>query len=112
MGRVIGRIHFPSTLSAKKTIKGAIGGLLIAGLTFVVINRFIALTAAALPWQVAMGLLLGLAAQVGDLGKSVLKRIAGVDDSGEFISALGGVLDLVDSYLLASPLFYALTSLT
>jgi len=52
------------------------------------------------------GLLLTLAGVLGDLTESVLKRSAGVKDSGGIIPAHGGMLDRLDSVLFAAPAFY------
>jgi len=52
---------------------------------------------------IALGPLLGLAAQAGDLAESVLKRAAGAKDSGTIIPGHGGILDRVDSFLFAAP---------
>ena len=50
--------------------------------------------------------LVGLAAVVGDLGESILKRSTGVKDSGSVLPGIGGVLDLIDSLLFTGPLLY------
>ena len=62
----------------------------------------------ALNWLHALilGLLIGLAAVVGDLGESILKRSTGVKDSGSVLPGIGGVLDLIDSLLFTGPLLY------
>ena len=55
---------------------------------------------------VILGVLLGVSAVVGDLIESLLKREAGVKDSGRFFPGIGGILDLLDSILFTAPLMY------
>jgi phosphatidate cytidylyltransferase len=55
---------------------------------------------------VILGLLLGLAAVVGDLIESIFKREAGIKDSGKFFPGIGGILDLLDSLLFNAPIMY------
>ena len=57
---------------------------------------------------VAIGALLSIASQVGDLTQSALKRDAGVKDSGNIFPGHGGVLDRCDGFLFAAPVFYYL----
>jgi phosphatidate cytidylyltransferase len=52
------------------------------------------------------GIVINVASQFGDLTESLLKRAAGVKDSGHWIPQFGGVFDLVDSLFLAAPMFY------
>jgi phosphatidate cytidylyltransferase len=105
VGRKLGRRHpFPG-ISPGKTVAGCVASL-VAGLVA---------GACLLPWafgdwtagQVALGALLGglinLAAQAGDLSESWVKRRAGVKDSSGLVGPSGGVLDVVDSLLLAAP---------
>ncbi len=104
-GRALGRRPLAPTISPKKTLEGAIGGLVFGTLAFVVGARFVFPEAAA----VLLGLVgasiaaLGI---VGDLFESLLKRSAGVKDSGALIPGHGGVLDRIDSWLFAAPVYY------
>ena len=95
-GKLIGRTRLAPTVSPGKTWEGAIaglvGGIVCAVLFFKIFNSDIALAQATL-----LGVLLGLAAQVGDLLESWLKRAAMVKDSGWIIFGHGGVMDRLDS---------------
>lgn len=105
-GRAFGRRPLAATISPKKTLEGAIGGLLFGGLTMFVGARWVfadapllllVLVSASIP---ALGI-------VGDLFESLLKRSAGVKDASSIIPGHGGVLDRIDSWLFAAPLYYA-----
>jgi len=64
------------------------------------------LPALTLTHAVALGLLLGFAAVIGDLAESIIKRSTGVKDSGNWLPGIGGALDLVDSILFTAPLLF------
>lgn len=102
------------SVSPNKSALGFAGGLagsVGAALGFVAIFRgelqFV-LPCSALGWAVALGLAIGVLTICGDLVESVFKRSAGVKDSGRLIPGRGGVLDSIDSWLLAAPVFYAI----
>jgi phosphatidate cytidylyltransferase len=110
-GRTFGRRPLAPTISPKKTIEGAVGGLVLAPLTLVAIARW---WLPHLPpvgvWAAGVGIV--VAGIAGDLFESALKRAAGVKDSGAIIPGHGGVLDRIDALLFAAPLFYLLLRLT
>lgn len=115
-GRLIGRHKLIPWLSPGKTIEGFIGGLAFAGAAGVVLWHLKVpphpadsnAVVTALRWVVPgalLGMVLGAVGQLGDLMESLLKRDAGVKDSGK-VPGFGGVLDLLDSPLLAAPVAY------
>jgi phosphatidate cytidylyltransferase len=119
VGRLLGRHPMAARLSPKKTWEGAAGsmvGSIAAGLGIVLCGSHlyrhgIELLFYAQPWWYWTGLaiLLNVAAQIGDLLESAIKRGAGVKDSGSLLPGHGGVLDRIDALLLALPvLWYAL----
>jgi phosphatidate cytidylyltransferase len=119
VGRAWGRHKLASTLSPNKTWEGALGSvagsLLVTGGLLGLAKLFEMWNSAKLSYPEDLWYWLGLAvvvnvaAQVGDLAESALKRSAGVKDSGNLLPGHGGVLDRIDALLLAAPvLWYAL----
>lgn len=106
VGRKFGKTPL-TRVSPKKTREGAVGGLALG----VVVGVAIALLDPAAPFgavaAAGLALPLGVLGQAGDLVESYFKRSAGVKDSGALIPAFGGVLDLLDSLLLAGPALLA-----
>lgn len=104
-GRLFGRHLLAPEISPKKTVEGAIGGFVAGTATAVVLGLFWlpALPAFALT---LLGAVLVAAGIAGDLFESLLKRAAGVKDSAAMIPGHGGVLDRIDSWLFAAPVFY------
>lgn len=110
VGRLWGRHKIAPALSPGKTIEGAFGALAFAGAgSWVTFNWLIpwttSSTAASGFWWgwIPFGLLVGTAGMVGDLAESLMKRDAGKKDSSTWMPGFGGVLDILDSVLLATP---------
>ncbi len=91
-------------ISPNKSVEGFIGGIIFAIAASYVSSIYLGVI--SFYHTLAIGFILGVCSQFGDLSESVLKRDADVKDSGKTIPGLGGVLDLVDSILLALPFYY------
>jgi CDP-diglyceride synthetase len=104
VGFAVGRHPFFPKISPKKTAEGAAGGL--AGAVIVVLAAGVPVIGLGIAQAVALGLLIAVAAQGGDLLESALKRRAGVKDSSGLIPGHGGLLDRLDSLLLVGPIVY------
>lgn len=108
-GKFFGRTRL-SIISPKKTVEGAIFG--VAGSIAVAIAGAWYLHWPS--WQVSgiiLGTLVGIASLLGDLTESMMKRDAGVKDSGQLIPGHGGMLDRTDSYVFTAPLVYYFVTL-
>jgi phosphatidate cytidylyltransferase len=107
VGRTIGGRKLIPAISPGKTVSGAIGGLVASVLVTWLYVAFILRPAAqlAMTWRgiVLFGLLISIAAQLGDLVESLLKREAGVKDSSTLLPGHGGVLDRLDSLFFVLP---------
>ncbi len=104
-GRLFGRRPLAPAISPKKTIEGALGGLVFGTAAMIVGGRW-ALPAPNLALLAVAGATIAALGIVGDLFESLLKRSAGVKDSGALIPGHGGVLDRIDSWLFAAPVYY------
>lgn len=103
IGSRFGKTPLIPRISPKKSVEGAIGGLV-----FSIGGALISKPFLNLPYYylVYIGLFLGVLAQLGDLSESLMKRDCQVKDSGNIFSAMGGVLDVIDSLLFTAPVFY------
>jgi phosphatidate cytidylyltransferase len=104
-GRALGRRPLAPSISPKKTVEGALGGLLF-GTVFMAAGGRIVFPVAELPILILVGASIAALGIVGDLFESLLKRSAGVKDSSGLIPGHGGVLDRIDSWLFAAPMYY------
>lgn len=103
-GRAFGRHHLAPAISPKKTIEGAVGGVVIG-------TAFVAVGGAYLyhlppRTTIPFGILVVILGIVGDLFESRLKRQAGVKDSSSLIPGHGGILDRIDALLFVTPAFF------
>ena len=109
IGRRLGRRPL-SPISPGKTVEGALGGVVSALGVGAIGGSWIG-------WQwgwligAALGAVVAVFALVGDLTESMMKRDAGLKDSGDAIPGHGGILDRIDSYLFVPAVVYALTTL-
>ncbi|HEU5207311.1 MAG TPA: phosphatidate cytidylyltransferase [Gaiellaceae bacterium] len=106
VGRTIGRHRMAPAISPKKSWEGFVGGVLAAvGMSFVILykDRDDFLT---IPESLVLGLAIALAAVLGDLFESAVKRDLDVKDSGRVLGGHGGMLDRLDSLLWAGPVAY------
>ncbi|MFN2568912.1 MAG: phosphatidate cytidylyltransferase [Candidatus Dormibacteria bacterium] len=103
-GTAFGRHRFFASISPKKTAEGAVAGL--AGSSVVMCLMGPLLIGMGILAALGLGVLIGAAAQAGDLAESALKREAQVKDSSALIPGHGGVLDRLDSLLFVGPVVY------
>lgn len=117
VGRMWGRHKMAPALSPNKTWEGAFGSVLgsvaVTGLLLELGNllaqwNFMRLSFADSVWWswLLMAIVVNVAAQLGDIAESALKRSAGVKDSGRLLPGHGGVLDRIDALLLAAPVLW------
>ncbi|HEX5448493.1 MAG TPA: phosphatidate cytidylyltransferase [Gaiellaceae bacterium] len=103
-GRLLGRHSMAPTTSPKKTWEGFVfGTAATVFVTFIALYKQDVLTIAH---SIILGVVLAIAAPLGDLFESLLKRDAGVKDSGSVLGGHGGVLDRLDAFFFAAPAAY------
>ncbi len=114
-GRLFGRHKLAPVVSPGKTWEGAVGGMALATVGSMLALGPLAdalqieIKPAGFVWvvvSVAFALTVGIAGVIGDLAESLLKRDAGVKDSSTWLPGFGGVLDVLDSLLVAAPVAY------
>ncbi len=98
-----------SPISPGKTVEGAIGGFACAMVIGLICGRMLGWPLAGMP-GLLLGALVALLSLVGDLTESMMKRDAGLKDSGNVLPGHGGILDRIDSYLFTpAVIYYAIT---
>jgi len=103
-GMAFGKHKLLERISPKKTVEGFIGGVVLAMLTGAAAYYFIGRH--TLPFWLGSGALLALSGTLGDLFESMIKRQAGIKDSGNILPGHGGFLDRFDSTFLSAPLYF------
>ena len=118
VGRAMGRHPMAPVISPNKTWEGAVGGFLAAALAAFLLDRLLNLGLGPTAWDgawtawnwqpVMIGATVGVVSQCGDLLESLLKRLSRVKDAGSLVPGHGGLLDRLDSLLVAIPVVYYL----
>ena len=112
VGRAFGNHKLGTPVSPRKTIEGTIGGLVVGTLTSFLLNALLLKETLSWVHAVFLGLLLSVLGQLGDLSASLMKRTAGVKDSGQVIPGHGGFIDRCDSLIFSTPVLYYYLALT
>ncbi|HLZ60692.1 MAG TPA: phosphatidate cytidylyltransferase [Ktedonosporobacter sp.] len=108
-GRYFGRHKLAPQISPAKTWEGVLGGLVLS----IAAALLVTVVPLGVPWYLAilLGVLIGIAAVLGDLAESLIKRQTHVKDSGQMMPGHGGMLDRVDSLLFAVIVVYMFAQL-
>lgn len=110
-GRLWGKNKLAPHLSPNKTWEGSVGGIILTVITGIIFFNIYNVGNINLYSIILLGAISSIAAQLGDLFISSVKRIFGVKDSGHLIPGHGGVLDRFDSFLLVLPVVYCCINL-
>lgn len=102
-GTRFGKHKLSPVISPKKTVEGSVAGTICAMITGVILGKLIGIS---LYHSLVLSLTITVLAQLGDLSESLIKRDAGVKDSGHSLPGHGGFLDRADSYLFSVPAAY------
>jgi phosphatidate cytidylyltransferase len=104
IGTLWGRHQLIPRISPKKSIEGTVASVIISFSAAVLCKGL--LPAVSLANIFAIGALLSIIGQIGDLSESLIKRDCGVKDSGSVFPGLGGMLDMIDSLIFTAPILY------
>ena len=104
-GRTIGRRLLAPSISPKKTIEGAVCGVVASAAALFIFGGSV-MPGLGSGWHALFGVMIALLGIAGDLFESRLKRASGMKDSSALIPGHGGVLDRIDGLLFAAPVYY------
>ncbi|MEW6443580.1 MAG: phosphatidate cytidylyltransferase [bacterium] len=107
VGSSVGRTRLSPRLSPKKTVEGAAGGVL-GSVIAMLLCKYLFSMQISVGETILFSLAIAVTGQLGDLVESLIKRSCGVKDSGSLLPGHGGILDRLDSLLLAAPVGYYL----
>ena len=105
VGTAVGRTPLARRISPSKTVEGSLGGLACGAVAVPLLSWALGMEIDIAP-LVPLAILVPVAAQLGDLAESLLKRSTGVKDAGVLVPGHGGVLDRLDSLLFVVPMVY------
>ena len=108
IGTFLGKNKLYPAISPNKTVEGAFGSMLGGTVGAVIMKIIFNVNDITMMKAIVTGAVLGIAALIGDLIESMFKRDAGVKDSSNLIPGHGGLLDKIDSVLIAGPILYLL----
>lgn len=103
VGKKFGRVKLIEHISPHKSVEGAIGGFLTTFVLSLISKTY--LPSISVTHLIFLGVIVGVTSQLGDLVESLIKRDAGVKDSGH-VPGLGGILDVLDSLIFTIPFVY------
>jgi phosphatidate cytidylyltransferase len=104
-GRLLGRRPLAPLVSPKKTVEGALGGVVFGTALFTIVGAWW-LPSVPAGFRALVGVTIVALGIAGDLFESMLKRSANVKDSSSLIPGHGGILDRIDALLFAAPVYY------
>jgi phosphatidate cytidylyltransferase len=108
VGRSFGKRPLAPSISPSKTVEGFFGGLIASMVIASILTTFPAWETIGIARGLALAGVVGIFSPLGDLIESMMKRSIGVKDMGSVLPGHGGMLDRVDSFLLAAPAAYLL----
>jgi len=109
IGKFFGKHKLIPTISPKKTIEGAVGGIVICTLVMYIyglaINTYYSIDISTIHY-IILGIIVSIFGQIGDLSASAIKRSTTIKDFGNIMPGHGGIIDRFDSILFVAPIVY------